>query len=75
MAIPDYQTLMLPVLRLSAGGEQRVAEPRFNFCVTVVNNSLRVEEERRMCPQARHSTPIIGDVYGAYATGVRWIRI
>jgi restriction system protein len=25
MAIPDYQTLMLPVLRLSAEGEQRVA--------------------------------------------------
>ena len=26
MAIPDYQTLMLPVLRLSAKGEQRVAD-------------------------------------------------
>jgi len=25
MAIPDYQTLMLPVLRLAADGEQRVA--------------------------------------------------
>ena len=24
MAIPDYQTLMLPVLRLAAKGEQRV---------------------------------------------------
>jgi restriction system protein len=26
MAIPDYQTLMLPVLRLAAKGEQRVAD-------------------------------------------------
>lgn len=26
MAIPDYQTLMLPVLRLAASGEQRVAD-------------------------------------------------
>jgi len=26
MAIPDYQTLMLPVLRLAAAGEQRVVE-------------------------------------------------
>ena len=26
MAIPDYQSLMLPVLRLAASGEQRVTE-------------------------------------------------
>ena len=26
MAIPDYQTLMLPVLRLAAKGEQRVVD-------------------------------------------------
>lgn len=26
MAIPDYQTLMLPILRLAATGEQRVPD-------------------------------------------------
>jgi restriction system protein len=42
MAIPDYQTLMLPVLRLAAGGEQRVAD-----VVDRVADEFGLSEEER----------------------------
>ncbi len=50
MAIPDYQTLMLPVLRLAAKGEQRVAD----VAVRVADElGLSVEERETMLPSGR----------------------
>jgi len=42
MAIPDYQTLMLPVLQLAGEGEQRVAD-----VVDLLADRLGLTEEER----------------------------
>ena len=50
MSIPDYQTLMLPVLRLASGGEQRVAV----VVDWVANEFLLSEADRNaMLPSGR----------------------
>ncbi len=50
MAIPDYQTLMLPVLRLAAKGEQRVAD----VADRVANEfGLGAEEKETLLPSGR----------------------
>jgi restriction system protein len=50
MAIPDYQTLMLPVLRLAAKGEQRVG-----VAVERIADELGLSDEERgtMLPSGR----------------------
>src|ERR1700722_4598115 len=50
MAIPDYQTLMLPVLRLAAKGEQRVADVADRVADEV---GLSDEERGTMLPSGR----------------------
>ena len=45
MAIPDYQTLMLPVLRLAANGERRVVD-----IVDHVADELGLSDEERETP-------------------------
>jgi restriction system protein len=50
MAIPDYQTLMLPVLRLASKGEQRVAD----VAESVANEfGLTAEERETLLPSGR----------------------
>jgi len=50
MPIPDYQTLMLPVLRLAAKGEQRVAD----VADSVANEfGLSAEEKETLLPSGR----------------------
>ena len=43
MTIPDYQSLMLPVLRLAAEGETRVAD----LAERIANDLGLTEEERQ----------------------------
>jgi hypothetical protein len=50
MAIPDYQTLMLPVLRLAASGEQRVAEVADRIADEF---GLTVQERETLLPSGR----------------------
>ena len=50
MAIPDYQTLMLPVLRLAAKGEQRVADVADRVAVEF---GLSAEERGTLLPSGR----------------------
>jgi restriction system protein len=50
MAIPDYQTLMLPVLRLAANGEQRVAEAAERIADDL---GLGPDEREEMLPSGR----------------------
>jgi restriction system protein len=50
MAIPDYQTLMLPVLRLAAKGEQRVADVADRVADEF---GLSVEERETLLPSGR----------------------
>ncbi|WP_331284401.1 winged helix-turn-helix domain-containing protein [Devosia neptuniae] len=48
--IPDYQTLMLPVLRLSADGETRVADVAGRIADGL---GLTPEEREQMLPSGR----------------------
>ena len=50
MAIPDYQTLMLPVLRLAAKGEQRVADVADRVADEF---GLSAEERETLLPSGR----------------------
>jgi restriction system protein len=50
MAIPDYQTLMLPVLRVAARGETRAAEVEE---VIVTEFGLTTEEREQLLPSGR----------------------
>jgi restriction system protein len=50
MAIPDYQTLMLPVLRLAADGEKRVAEVEERIADDL---GLTQEERDELLPSGR----------------------
>ena len=50
MAIPDYQTLMLPVLRLGAAGEQRVADAAERIADDL---GLSPDEREEMLPSGR----------------------
>src|SRR5271155_803402 len=50
MAIPDYQTLMLPVLRLAAKGEQRVADVADRIADEF---GLSAEERETLLPSGR----------------------
>lgn len=50
MAIPDYQTLMLPVLRLAATGEQRVADTAERIADDL---GLSPDEREEMLPSGR----------------------
>ncbi|MBS1066549.1 restriction endonuclease [Gluconobacter kondonii] len=50
MAIPDYQTLMLPVLRLAAAGEQRVADAAERIADDL---GLSPDEREEMLPSGR----------------------
>ncbi|MBS0982788.1 restriction endonuclease [Gluconobacter cerinus] len=50
MAIPDYQTLMLPVLRLAAAGEQRVADAAEQIADDL---GLSPDEREEMLPSGR----------------------
>lgn len=50
MAIPDYQTLMLPVLRLAAAGEQRVADAAERIADDL---DLSPDERKEMLPSGR----------------------
>ncbi|EJL22924.1 winged helix-turn-helix domain-containing protein [Novosphingobium sp. AP12] len=50
MAIPDYQTLMLPVLRLAATGEQRVADAAKRIADDL---GLSPDEREEMLPSGR----------------------
>ena len=43
MAIPDYQTLMLPLLRAVAGGEVRVSD-----AVKILADELGLTDEERV---------------------------
>ena len=54
MAIPDYQTLMLPVLRLAASGEQRVAEVADRVADEF---GLSAEERETLLPSGRQRAP------------------
>jgi restriction system protein len=54
MAIPDYQTLMLPVLRLAAKGEQRVADVADRVADEV---GLTAEERKTLLPSGRQRVP------------------
>lgn len=47
MPIPDYQSLMLPVLRLAANGETRVPEAADKLADQL---GLSVEEREEMLP-------------------------
>lgn len=47
MPIPDYQSLMLPVLRLAANGETRVPEAANKLADQL---GLSVEEREEMLP-------------------------
>jgi len=50
MTIPDYQTLMLPVLRLAAAGEQRVADA----AESIANDlGLSADEREQLLPSGR----------------------
>ena len=42
MAIPDYETLMLPVLEAAAGGEVAIRE-----CVSRIGNEIGLSEAER----------------------------
>ncbi|WP_249403220.1 winged helix-turn-helix domain-containing protein [Sphingomonas sp. CFBP 8765] len=53
MAIPDYQTLMLPVLRLAAG-EQRVADSAERIADDL---GLSSDEREEMLPSGRQRLP------------------
>jgi restriction system protein len=50
MAVPDYQALMLPVLRLAAAKEQRVASLAEEIAEEL---KLTPEERERMLPSGR----------------------
>lgn len=50
MAIPDYQTLMLPVLRLAASGEQRVADAAERIAADL---RLSPDEREELLPSGR----------------------
>ncbi|MBS1057971.1 restriction endonuclease [Gluconobacter kondonii] len=50
MAIPDYQTLMLPVLRLAAAGQQRVADAAEQIADDL---GLSPDEREEMLPSGR----------------------
>jgi hypothetical protein len=50
MAIPDYQTLMLPVLRLASKGEQRVTDVADRVADEV---GLTMEERETLLPSGR----------------------
>ncbi len=50
MAIPDYQSLMLPVLRLDADGETRVPDAAEKLADQL---GLSVAEREKMLPSGR----------------------
>ena len=50
MSIPDYQTLMLPVLRLAAEGETRVADVAGRIADEL---GLSPDEREQMLPSGR----------------------
>src|SRR3954452_3895850 len=50
MAIPDYQTLMLPVLQLASEGEQRVADV---VDLLAERLGLTEEERQKLLPSGR----------------------
>lgn len=50
MPIPDYQTLMLPVLRLAAEGETRVADVAERVADAF---GLSAEEREQLLPSGR----------------------
>jgi len=66
MAIPDYQTLMLPVLQLANEGEQRVAD-----VVDLPADKLGLSEEERqeLLPSAS-----LADLMIEHGIGVRTSR-
>src|SRR5579864_5249537 len=53
MAIPDYQTLMLPVLRLAAEGETRVPDVEQRVADDM---GLTAEERNQLLPSGRQRT-------------------
>jgi restriction endonuclease Mrr len=61
MAIPDYQTLMLPVLRLAATGEQRVADA-----------AERIADDVGLSPAEREEGKILSLQGGPYRLAKAW---
>lgn len=62
MTIPDFQTLMLPVLRASAGGEVRIGD----VVETLANEFQLTDDERaHVLPSGRQTT---------FANGVHWSK-
>lgn len=56
MTIPDYQSLMLPVLRLAAEGEQRVADvaERITDCLGLTDAKV---PERKVVAELKLNPP------------------
>ena len=68
MAIPDFQTLMLPVLRASAAGEVKISE-----VVTLLGKQLGLSEGElsELLPSGKQTT-FANRVNWAKATRFRW---
>src|SRR5436309_1361106 len=62
MAIPDYETLMLPVLRMAAGGEVAIRD-----CVRGIADQLGLSEAERneLLPSGKQTT---------FANRVHWAK-
>lgn len=56
MAIPDYETLMLPILRYAAGGERPLQEVR-----KAVADELGIPEEDRQTLLPSGRAPVLND--------------
>lgn len=62
MAVPDYQTLMLPVLKVAAEGEQRISDVVGRLAEDFV---LSPEERSQLLPSGRQTT---------FANRVHWAK-
>ena len=54
MAVPDYQSLMLPILKSAANGEVRIGEVVENLAGEL---GLTEEDRSELLPRQRHTSP------------------
>ncbi|WP_322105258.1 winged helix-turn-helix domain-containing protein [Paraburkholderia sp. J41] len=60
MPIPDYQSLLLPVLRMTADGR----EHRFRDMIEALANQLQLTDEERNTLLPSGTTPVFGNRVG-----------
>jgi restriction system protein len=60
MPIPDFQTLMLPILRIAAGGEARISDVVERLAVEF---ALTPEERSHLLPSGRQAVRDANDFF------------